>query len=531
MEQWLDDARESLKADRLDDAARSCERALADAPDNPAALHLAGLVALRRGEIARAADLLRRAIVLRPASAIYQNNLGVALRAAGCLLEAEQAFRRALELRPAYADAHSNLGSLLCGDANRAEAEACLRAALAIDPRHADAHYNLANLLAARGDHANAVEHYEQAIEARPGWSEPWNNLGNAFLWLDQLDEAARAYRRAIELNPQSFAAYNNLGLAALRAGDADSARWAWQQAADRRSHLAHAEREDHSSHLAPQVEMRADPPQISDSLHPQPAPLWRFRAQAVCPTVFASMAEIEDYRHQLSQLLEEYSDGPPLFSDLDDLPTSGAEPPYNLLFHGLDNRPLKECYAALFARSLNESSPHAPREERQPLPHIRSRAALLSRSERATERKRLAFLVTPLHEPIFIRWMAGLLDRLDRRTFAVTIVCSSGGRARIARAVRNAQTDYLLLPERLSVMIEALRNARFDLLHYWEIGSDTVNYALPFFRLAPIQTTSLGVQDTSGIEAVDSVGDGYELVMSNFAGDSDVIGGFSVID
>jgi protein O-GlcNAc transferase len=50
----------------------------------------------------------------------------------------------------------------------------------------------------------------------------------------------------------------------------------------------------------------------------------------------------------------------------------------------------------------------------------------------------------------------------------------------------------------------EAIRAGQFDVLYYWEIGTDNLNYFLPFCRLAPLQCTSWGVPATSGIPQVD---------------------------
>jgi predicted O-linked N-acetylglucosamine transferase (SPINDLY family) len=61
-----------------------------------------------------------------------------------------------------------------------------------------------------------------------------------------------------------------------------------------------------------------------------------------------------------------------------------------------------------------------------------------------------------------------------------------------------------LPIPPRLDHVIEAIRAARLDVLYFWEVGSDSTNYFLPFFRLAPVQCTSLAIQDTSGIAQVD---------------------------
>ncbi len=48
------------------------------------------------------------------------------------------------------------------------------------------------------------------------------------------------------------------------------------------------------------------------------------------------------------------------------------------------------------------------------------------------------------------------------------------------------------------------MRAAEFDALHFWEVGTDAVNYCLPFCRLAPVQCTSWGWPVTSGVPEMD---------------------------
>ena len=52
--------------------------------------------------------------------------------------------------------------------------------------------------------------------------------------------------------------------------------------------------------------------------------------------------------------------------------------------------------------------------------------------------------------------------------------------------------------------MAATIQAARFDVLYYWEVGTDDTNYFLPYLRLAPVQCTSWGIQITSGIPTVD---------------------------
>jgi predicted O-linked N-acetylglucosamine transferase (SPINDLY family) len=67
-----------------------------------------------------------------------------------------------------------------------------------------------------------------------------------------------------------------------------------------------------------------------------------------------------------------------------------------------------------------------------------------------------------------------------------------------------HAEIDYFVIPERVDQAALSLREARFDLLHYWEIGTDSLNYFLPFFRPARLQSATWGWPMTSGNPAID---------------------------
>jgi predicted O-linked N-acetylglucosamine transferase (SPINDLY family) len=55
-----------------------------------------------------------------------------------------------------------------------------------------------------------------------------------------------------------------------------------------------------------------------------------------------------------------------------------------------------------------------------------------------------------------------------------------------------------------LSLFVETIRQAALDVLFYPDLGLDPIPYFAAFSRLAPIQITGLGHQDTSGISTID---------------------------
>src|SRR6266852_9609769 len=68
---------------RLERAATLCRKILNKAPDNPDALHLLGVIALREGRPERAVQLIGRAVTVLPDLAEAHANLGNAQHAAG----------------------------------------------------------------------------------------------------------------------------------------------------------------------------------------------------------------------------------------------------------------------------------------------------------------------------------------------------------------------------------------------------------------------------------------------------------------
>ena len=162
---------------------------LASDPDDPAALHLLGQVALAIGKFGRA----------------------------------EQALRRALEIVPAFVDMRYRL-ALAClsqgkFDQALAEADHLLRAA----PRQLDYLRIRAGALVGRGDVADAVAINAALVQAHPGRADLLLTYGNTLRPLRRAEDAAAAYRSVIKLSPHQGEAWwqlANLKIGALGTED-----------------------------------------------------------------------------------------------------------------------------------------------------------------------------------------------------------------------------------------------------------------------------------------------------------------------
>jgi tetratricopeptide (TPR) repeat protein len=280
-------ALELHEAGRLGPAARLYQQVLAR-EENADALHLLGVLHHQQGDHARAVELIRRAVALRPSVPAFHANLAEAYRAlgqleraAGCCrtalrlwadcpealcnlglalqgmgrhAEAAEQFRHALRLRPDFALAHNNLGLCLREQGQLDEALGHFRRAVEVDPACAPARNNLGQLLLDRGQAADALPHSREGVRLQPDHAALHYNLGNVLRALERRGEARAAYLEAIRLDPNLAAAHAHLGLTLVRDGRPEDARTWLRQAVDLEpanaaywQHLAelHGEREE----------------------------------------------------------------------------------------------------------------------------------------------------------------------------------------------------------------------------------------------------------------------------------------------
>ena len=253
------------QAGRLGEAENLYRGILQEAPHEPHALHLLGLVAHQAGRLQEAIDLIRQALAAHGPEAHFHNNLaavylasgrpveaethcrealrlkpdlpdahhnlGVALRGQGKLEEAESEFRHAIRLNPRLVDARCNLGAVLHQQRKLPEALAQLQETVRLAPGHAQAQNDLGGVLLACGQPEQAVRHLHEAIRLKPDFANAYSNLGLALEDLNQFDEAIECFREALRINPNYATAHNNLGSALEFQGRMDEALAEFQEA------------------------------------------------------------------------------------------------------------------------------------------------------------------------------------------------------------------------------------------------------------------------------------------------------------
>ena len=216
---------------QLDPARRLYKAVLRLEPNQPDALHLLGVLALQEGKPADAILRIQRAIEVRPGSAVYHGNLGVALQAVGRLDEAREHLERAVKLDPRQVDATFNLGVTLQTLGLLDEAVGRYRQVVTFVPGHLGARRNLGNALHALDRHEDAVDAYRLALVLAPTDPGLLGSMGASLVAIEQLDEGIATFEKAVQYVPNDPDAWTNLAMALHQASRYDDAMEAYGKA------------------------------------------------------------------------------------------------------------------------------------------------------------------------------------------------------------------------------------------------------------------------------------------------------------
>lgn len=173
-------------------------------------LHVAGIIAHRRGDHGAAFELLKQSIALKPVSPSCVS-LGRVLVDMGRPDEAVTVFKRALQLDANDVQALTRLAITLKDISCHAEAVMFFSRLLPLAPDAFETHAHYGHSLQALGRLTEAIVHYRRALVLVPTNATVWCNLGLALLDQGQLLEALAALRQSLALNPNVLKVHSNL--------------------------------------------------------------------------------------------------------------------------------------------------------------------------------------------------------------------------------------------------------------------------------------------------------------------------------
>jgi Flp pilus assembly protein TadD len=207
------------------EGTRALEDGVAQFPQDDLLLSDLGNAYLRTGEMAKAAEVLDRAVKANPDRPEPHNLLGVIATGRGDVETAEHEFHEALRCQPDNAQANYNLGNLLLERGAYKESEFYLENAIDADPKFAEAHHHFGRLLVLMNQLPRAVAELREAARESAGDFQTHQDLADLLAATGHESEAAAEYTRVLELKPNHPRAQLGLGMTLLAQHKPDEAR------------------------------------------------------------------------------------------------------------------------------------------------------------------------------------------------------------------------------------------------------------------------------------------------------------------
>jgi tetratricopeptide (TPR) repeat protein len=477
---------------RFEEAVACYDRAVAIRPDFAAAWSHRGMALQGLKRYGEAADSHRKVLALEPGLAEAHSNLGVALKDQGRLPEAIACFRQAISLKPAFAEAHCNLGIALKDQGKPDEAIACLRGALSINADFAEAHFALGAALRDRGRLDEAIAGYRSALSLRPDFFEALFALGVALKDQGRLEEAIASYQSALLLKPDFFEAHNNLGAVLGDRGRLEDAVACYRKAIFFKPDSAEAYN-NLGAALGHQgkVEEAAASYRQALSCRPDFAEARWSLAMSKLPAVYGPGVAPADCRAEFEVALAELDAWFVGERVRDGYKAIGSQQPFLLAYQEENNRGLLSRYGALCARLMDD--------------WLQRQEGLEPVATSPAGKIRLAIVSRHFYDhSVWQALIKGWLQQLDRGKFELHLFHLGATQDDETAYARRSAATFSHGKGDLRHWVEALLAQRPDVLIYPEIGMDPMVAKLASMRLAPVQLTTWGHPQTSGLPTID---------------------------
>jgi predicted O-linked N-acetylglucosamine transferase (SPINDLY family) len=501
------------QAGQLDAAADIYKQILARAPRDFDANHLLGVVALQQGQFETAQGLINLALSIRPSDASAMGNLGLSYLRDGKPQQALPWLEKARAVEPNSPIALTNLASVLLGLDRHEEAIPLARKARELDPEAYDACNVLGACLLKAGDERAAADVLEAATRLQPDQADAWANLSTVLRSMGQDDLANECADKVGALKPDSV-----LALTALAARQYAQSQYAEAiesyrklvlmapQSADIRTACAHALLAYGLNEEALEQLNRAKLIKDRDL-----AIRWAI-ALAQLKRVYWSEPEKTASRAAFGECLRDvkewYERTPAVESPFKAV---GVSQPFFLAYHPHNNRELLRCYGELCTAFMST----------YPLPS----AAVTKRSSRdigiTGGARKLRLGVVSGYIRRHSVWNAitkGWLRNLDRSRFEIHIFQLDAITDEETEFARSLAVQFEDQPRELSAWIRTIQDADLDIILYPEISMHALTLKLACLRLAPVQATTWGHPQTTGLPTIDLYISGAAIEPANAA-------------
>jgi protein O-GlcNAc transferase len=505
-----DHARRALglvQAGQWVEAEAICRHMLAVQPRYFHALHLLGIMELRRGRNAQAAEWLGLAVAVDAGQPQAFSNLAVALLAIKRPEEAYAHCRRAIALKPDFAEALANAADALCALNRRSEAVLLYDRAIAASPLLIAAHFGRAGALLALKSLDAAVAGFDQVLRIDPAFIPAIVNRGNALFQLKLYDDALAAFDGALQASPDSLEAINGRGCVLQALRRLPEAMQCFESALARNAHTPEAwfnkaavllELGEYGRSAECSARALALNSSYVAALNANANALWRLGRFAEAADAYGRVAALDpEYPYALGSHLNcraqscDWRDRSRLESDI--LRLNGEDKPAILPFALLSMSDSAEAQLRC-ARVRAADYPPSP--------------SLWCGERYDHDRIRVAYVSGDLGDHALACLLAGVFEQHDRGRFEITAISLRPRRhSDLGRRVHAAFDRFIDVSERSSRdAAQLMRALEIDIAV--DLAGHTGGARMEIFshRPAPIQAAYLGYPATTGAAYMDYV-------------------------
>lgn len=530
---------------KTEEAIKLCSEILTANPDHLDAIQMKAIHVFRLGDQDVAIALLKTAAEKHPDNFNLQLNLGELYRLKNEWQNAEHHFTKTIAINPDFPMAYYNKGKLKLQQQQGYEAAQLFQKVLTIEANNASAHFQLANAYLMINERSSAIASYEKAMAINPhdiqllmtlvevqkkaknypaaitaldlylnrnpqsekAWLEKGqlhqklNQIKPAFEALDKarksnpenpktllrfaevlsdigkVSDALTAYQRALKLSPEDPEILNNYGGLLLENKQ-------YEEAITWLKKSAQINPNNHSASVNmglayESIGKISSAKEVYDRIKHKLADndLFRLHIETMCPGIAHSNEETDKYRKAVVAVLQKFDEQFPIQLNEPQLDKSYAVPSFNMTYQGKNDREIKSLWGKFY-------------EKRIPPVVLGSK----------NQKPKIGFLVTHSHEGVFIKDTGGIIKNLDTDKFDLVVLANgTDSLDTIKHFVLREEVTYVSFSRILKVAVEEIASLNMDFLYYWEVGSDLLNYLLPFYQLARIQISSWGSAFTSG--------------------------------
>ncbi|MCC9622635.1 tetratricopeptide repeat protein [Thalassospira sp. MA62] len=556
----------------LGQAEDICRKMIRAYPQEPQAMHLAGLVAMKQGNPSLAAERMGHAAIADANNAEIQHDHAQALKACGKHRDAIGAFKRAIRLCPDSPALYCNIANTYRQIDDLDSARENYEQALALAPDIAEIHANYAGCLYAIGDVAaaekscltalkmrddivtalvlmgqirldqgrtvSASEPLRRALQLEPGHQRALTAYGDALFRLGQFAGAQHCLRQVLALDPEDDKARRTLALLNLRVGQGTEAIGALDPLL--------AQNPDDPQLLLMMGEALSQVGRHSEAVERFGAAIGAGGGDDAVFRLAVELAEEGDTTSAQSVLQGgidrkiESGENAALFrmarrllfapvpTDIaaqndevirelldDTLDDDVLEP--DLEFAGVDriDPTILTRFPPVWRAALRPEGDRQLRAVGQYWERLVSGydvPEVTQRKPRNGGKIRIGIASANMRENGIGRWIAGLVDALDPDRFDITVIRTPTGEDDITARIDEYADLVVPLPLDPLHSARVIAGLELDVLHYVDPQSDAYTMLLASWRLAPIQISGGGIAATSGLANID-----YHLIAEDW--------------